>query len=183
MPLDITLPGITLRPVTGNDLPFLRRLYASTRAAEMARTGWSEPQQAAFLAMQFDAQQRAYLGYPDAEFLLIVCQGEPVGRMYLQSGAQTLHVIDLSLLPSHRHRGIGSGLLAAVLALAQREGKTVELHVERGNRAQALYRRLGFQVAQDKGVYLLLSWTGKPDHTPTPTPASPSPARSATPAD
>lgn len=160
MPLDIALPGIALRPVTDTDRPFLKRLYATTRDAELELSGWNEAQRAAFLAMQFDAQQRANRAYPDAEFLLILRHGDAAGRIYLQHNANTLRVIELSLLPVHRNQGIGSGVLAAVLALAAREGKTVDMHVERLNRAQALYRRLGFRTAQDKGVYQLLVWDG-----------------------
>ncbi|SPR96649.1 GNAT family N-acetyltransferase [Cupriavidus taiwanensis] len=156
----IDVPGIALRPVAGTDEAFLARLYASTRDAEMDRTGWSEAQRAAFLAMQFNAQQRAYRACPDAEFQLLLRHGEAIGRLYLQHNAGSLHVIDLSLLPAHQNRGIGSGVLAAVLALAASAGKRVDLQVERHNRAQALYRRLGFRTVQDDGVYRRMVWDG-----------------------
>ncbi|MEM5276878.1 GNAT family N-acetyltransferase [Cupriavidus taiwanensis] len=156
----IDVPGIALRPVADSDETFLACLYASTREAELRRTGWSEAQRAAFLAMQFNAQQRAYRACPDAEFLLMLRHGEPIGRLYLQHNAGSLHVIDLSLLPGHQNRGIGSGVLAAVLALAANAGKTADLHVERHNRAQALYRRLGFRTVQDHGFYRRMVWDG-----------------------
>ncbi|SOY46834.1 putative acetyltransferase protein [Cupriavidus taiwanensis] len=155
----IDVPGIALRPVAGTDDAFLARLYATTRDAEMHRTGWTEAQRAAFLAMQFKAQ-RAYLACPDAEFLLMLRHGEPIGRLYLQHNAGSLHVIDLSLLPGHQNRGIGSGVLAAVQALAASAGKTVDLHVQGHNRAQALYRRLGFRTVQDNGIYRRMVWDG-----------------------
>ncbi len=41
------------RPITDEDMEFLYRLYASTRLAEMAVTGWSESQVEEFLRMQF----------------------------------------------------------------------------------------------------------------------------------
>ncbi|SOY42644.1 hypothetical protein CBM2592_A130069 [Cupriavidus taiwanensis] len=101
----IDVPGIALRPVADSDETFLACLYASTRETELRRTGWSEAQRAAFLAMQFNAQQRAYRACPDAEFLLMLRHGEPIGRLYLQHNAGSLHVIDLSLLPGHQNRG------------------------------------------------------------------------------
>ncbi|MBB3006594.1 GNAT family N-acetyltransferase [Cupriavidus alkaliphilus] len=156
----IAVPGIALRPVAATDEAFLARLYATTRDAEMHRTGWSEAQRACFLAMQFKAQQRAYQAYPDAEFLLMLRHGETIGRLYLQHNACALRVIDLSLLPEHQHQGIGGSVLAAVLALAGSTGKTVDLHVERHNRAQALYRRLGFRTVQDNGIYRRMVWDG-----------------------
>lgn len=154
VPLRIDLPGIGLRPAGDADQPFLRRLYASTREAELQSAGWNAAQQAAFLAMQFDAQQRAYRAYPDAEFLVIERQGEPAGRLYLQHGAAALRVIDISLLSEFRRQGIGGAVLGAVIALAAHSGRTVNLQVARHNRAQSLYRRLGFAVAHDDGATL-----------------------------
>jgi predicted GNAT family acetyltransferase len=43
-----------------------------------------------------------------------------------------------------------------VLAEADAAGKRVTIHVERLNPARRLYERLGFSVAEDKGVYLFL---------------------------
>ncbi|MDQ0139616.1 GNAT family N-acetyltransferase [Cupriavidus necator] len=156
----IAVHGIALRPVTDTDEAFLARLYASTRDAEMHRSGFSPAQRAAFLAMQFNAQQRAYRAYPDAEFLLLLRHGEAIGRLYLQHNADSLRVIDLSLLPDHQNHGIGTRVLAAVLALAAGAGKTVALQVERFNRAQALYRRLGFRTVHDHGVYVSMVCDG-----------------------
>lgn len=97
-------PGITLRAIADDDRPFLARLYASTREAEMRMTGWSEVQQSIFLQSQFAAQQRAYLAYPDARFLLALHDGEPAGRLYLQLLPDRLHVIDISLMPTRAAR-------------------------------------------------------------------------------
>jgi predicted GNAT family acetyltransferase len=43
-------------------------------------------------------------------------------------------------------------LLAGILA----EGRRVTIHVERMNPALRLYERLGFVLAEDRGVYLFL---------------------------
>ena len=47
--------GLTFRPVTDADVPFLARVYGSTRAEELAVTSWTEAQKTAFLDMQFRA--------------------------------------------------------------------------------------------------------------------------------
>jgi ribosomal protein S18 acetylase RimI-like enzyme len=36
----------------------------------------------------------------------------------------------------------------------------VSIHVDKLNPALRLYERLGFQTKEDKGVYLLMEWTG-----------------------
>src|SRR4051812_5914829 len=65
--------GLTRRPMTDADLPFLARLYASTRVEELAVVAdWSEAQKATFLQMQFDAQHAHYQQhYAGADFLMI----------------------------------------------------------------------------------------------------------------
>ena len=46
--------GLTFRRITETDLPFLARVYASTRAEELAVvTTMTDAQKAAFLAAQF----------------------------------------------------------------------------------------------------------------------------------
>jgi hypothetical protein len=47
--------GLRCRPMTDADLPFLFGLYASTRAEEVAATGWLLEAQLQFLRGQFDA--------------------------------------------------------------------------------------------------------------------------------
>jgi hypothetical protein len=47
-------------------------------------------------------------------------------------------------------------MLGDLIDEAGAERKTVSIHVERMNPALTLYRRVGFEIAEDKGVYLLL---------------------------
>jgi ribosomal protein S18 acetylase RimI-like enzyme len=58
--------------------------------------------------------------------------------------------------PSTAATGIGSSLLRDLLAEGDATSKSVTIHVERLNPALRLYARLGFAVAEDKGVYLFL---------------------------
>jgi ribosomal protein S18 acetylase RimI-like enzyme len=61
-------------------------------------------------------------------------------------------------MPEHRGRGIETALLRGLLAEADAAGKSVSIQVERVNPALRLYQRLGFAVAEDKGVYLFLTY-------------------------
>jgi GNAT superfamily N-acetyltransferase len=146
-----------LRSATADDLPFLFRLYASTRQEELAPVGWPPDVQEAFLLQQFEAQHRWYHEqYAGASFDVIEVDGELVGRFYVARWERSIRVVDISLMPTHRGRGIGGALLSRLFEEADRDGKPVSIHVERVNPAQRLYERLGFRLAEDKGVYLLL---------------------------
>ena len=127
------------------DLPFLDRLYASTRADEMAAIGWPEAMQRAFLAQQHQAQYRHYqTAFPAMAWLIVERRGVPVGRIYLDGDEAMLRVIDISLLAEERGRGLGTALLRDVIRHAKATRRQVALSVRRGNPARRLYARLGF---------------------------------------
>jgi GNAT superfamily N-acetyltransferase len=149
--------GLAFRPIADADLPFLARLYASTRVEELAVTDWTDVQKAAFLQMQFEAQHAHYSKhYGASDFLVIEHAGEAVGRLYLARWEREHRIVDIALLPAHRRKGFGEALLRDLLDEAARAAKPMNIHVEKFNPAMSLYRRLGFVPAGDEGAYELL---------------------------
>lgn len=156
--------AVTLRALHPNDMAFIERLFASSRAEEMSHTGWPAEQIAAFLRQQFNAQHTYYQAhYSDGELLIIELDGQSIGRLYMFWGPTTLNLIDITLLPEFQGRGIGSSLIEAQLRRADELGLKVELFVEYFNPAQRLYGRLGFHVCGDSGVYLKLRRDARTD--------------------
>jgi GNAT superfamily N-acetyltransferase len=152
---------ISLRPITPGDDPFLAGLYASTRGEELAVTGWSDEEKAVFCRRQFDAQTVHYRdNYPGALLQVIERGGRAIGRLYLTHWETEIRIMDVALVAEHRGSGIGTKLLRQLQDEARGAGKTLTIHVERFNPALRLYERLGFKMAEDKGVYLLLEWRG-----------------------
>jgi ribosomal protein S18 acetylase RimI-like enzyme len=146
-----------LRPVAPGDREFLCRVYSSTRTEELAAVPWDDGEKEAFLRAQFDAQDQWYREhYTRATHQIVMVDGEPAGRLFVQRGEAEIRIVDIALLPEHRGNGVGTALLRDLFAEADAAGKRVTIHVERFNRALRLYERLGFSVAEDKGVYLFL---------------------------
>jgi ribosomal protein S18 acetylase RimI-like enzyme len=153
------LPSTTLRPITQEDQPFLYHLYASTREEEMALVGWSQVDQEAFLAMQFQAQHTFYQEqFAGAQFDIIECEGAPIGRLYVDRRVDEIRIIDIALLPAYRGQGIGSHYMRQLLAEGQELGIPIRIHVEANNPAMRLYKRLGFRKVDTNGVYWLMEW-------------------------
>jgi ribosomal protein S18 acetylase RimI-like enzyme len=151
--------ALKLRPISEADDAFLARVYASSRAEELAITGWSEELKADFCRRQFDAQSAYYAAnYPEASFHVIERDGWPVGRLYVARWEKEIRIVDITLLPEFRGSGIGTKLLRDLQNEARSAGKSLTIHVERFNRALGLYQRLGFEQIEDKGVYLLMGW-------------------------
>ena len=155
-----TSARVGLRPVTEEDRDFLEQVYASTRVEELAQVDWTDEQTAAFVRMQFRAQDAYYREhYPDASLAVVMADGEPVGRLYVDRWPGEIRIMDIALLPERRNAGIGSFLLGRVMDEAAASGRKVSIHVELFNRALELYRRLGFVPVGEHGVYLLMEWT------------------------
>ena len=151
--------SVTLRRARQDDLPLLRRVYAGARQAELASLDWNDAQRAWFVGMQFDLQARAFAqAYPTAQHEVVLCAGQPVGRLIVDRSSDAIRLVDIALLPDHRNAGIGSELLRRLLDEATDSGKPVVLHVATSNRASALYQRLGFFVSAQDDVYLEMQW-------------------------
>ena len=103
-------PGIALREECDDDLPFLRALYASTRAGELAPVPWPDAQKRAFLDQQFALQREQYRQhYAGAEWLLVERHGTAVGRLYVRRSSE-VRLMDIALLPELRGAGLGTTL-------------------------------------------------------------------------
>lgn len=162
MTSDTTVPSdmeISLRAATKDDAEFLYRVYASTRAAELAMTNWSDEQKEQFCRMQFQAQTADYLAnYPDAQRSIIERGGTPIGRLIVDRLEREIQITDIALLPEARGGGIGTKLLRQLMDEAGAAGKSLSIYVEKFNPALRLYLRLGFHPIEDKGIYLLMEW-------------------------
>jgi len=152
--------GLRFRRITDVDLPFLARVYASTRAEELAPAPLTDAQKAAFLDGQFRAQHAHYQKfYPQADWLVTMRGAEDIGRLYIERWPSQHRIIDIAFLPEHCGKGLGAALLRDLMDEATAAGKAVSIHVEKFNPAMRLYRRLGFVTEEDKGVYDLMRWT------------------------
>ena len=89
---------------------------------------------------------------------MILIEGEPAGRLYVNRGPDELRIIDIAMLPAYRNRRIGTHLIGALQTEAALARKPLRIHVERFNPALRLYERLGFRPIADRGVYLFLEW-------------------------
>jgi ribosomal protein S18 acetylase RimI-like enzyme len=152
--------AIVLRPATGADYFFMRRLYGATREEELRQFPFDELQKQAFLDQQFGAQYQHYqLHYPTCERNIIEKDGQPIGRLWIDEWRDQIRLVDIALMPDFRGSGIGTMLLREVLDRGAKAGKPVTIHVESFNPALRLYERLGFQKVDTNGAYYLMRWS------------------------
>lgn len=151
--------SITFHPIRKNkeDLEFLYKVYASTRAEEIAMTGWSKREAENFLHMQFDLQHKQYMqNYKKADFDIIHYHKMPVGRLYVDRRKNDIRIVDIALLTEYRRQKIGSKIMKELMAEADEKNITLSLHVEHNNPAMGLYENLGFEKKELVGIYFFM---------------------------
>jgi ribosomal protein S18 acetylase RimI-like enzyme len=150
---------ITLRRVAEADDHFLLCVYSSTRAQEMAVVPWSAEQKQVFIRMQYTAQKDYYRKeFPQATHEIICLDHSPVGRLYIDRQPDTLHILDITILPQHRGRGAGSHLLCRLLHDAAEASIPVTVYVESLNPSLRFFERLGFQKDREDGFQVLMKF-------------------------
>jgi len=160
--------SLSLRPIGPEDMPFLLRLYRSTREDELAMVvDWSDEQKDWFILMQSNGQHTWYQEhYVGASFDLVLVDGVPAGRLYVHRREKEIRLVDISFLPEFRNQGLGTNLLRDLFAEAEAAAKPLTIHVEKFNPAMRLYQRLGFTCIGETGPYDLMEW--KPASLPSP---------------
>ncbi|MCG7216136.1 GNAT family N-acetyltransferase [Paenibacillus mucilaginosus] len=148
-----------MEPVRPEDEALLYSLYAGSRQEELDTWGWEPQARDLFLSMQYRLQQQSYRSqYPESDHRIIVHEEQRVGHVRIDRSGDDLRLVDLSLLPAWRGRGIGTQLLRELQMEAGAAGRCIRLSVLEGSPAARLYERLGFETVGQPSVYHQMRW-------------------------
>jgi ribosomal protein S18 acetylase RimI-like enzyme len=143
---------IKLRPAEEKDDSFIETVYRSTREDELKTTNWTEQQKWAFIKMQSMAQLAEYkTKFPGAAFEVIIYKKQDAGRFYTWENENEIRLIDITLLPPFRGKGIGAFLLGELIKRSNKVQKKISLHVDPVNPVLKLYQRSGFIHIKNNG--------------------------------
>jgi ribosomal protein S18 acetylase RimI-like enzyme len=139
---------VALRPATQADSRFAFDVKKAALGEYVRETyGWDEDEQRRL------HEQRLR---PSAT-RIIVSDGQDVGLVAVREAGDRVHVLQLFLLPEAQGKGIGSHVLAEVLAEAHRLQRRVALRVLKSNpRAKAFYERHRFAVVQQTKTHYMM---------------------------
>jgi diamine N-acetyltransferase len=149
-------PRLLIRTASVSDTTLLADLGARTFASAFAADNTAEDM-ADYLATNFNLERLAQeLGDVDSTFFIAEIEGDAVGYAKMKKGeapscvtnSLTIELVRLYILPEYFGRGVGEALMRACLEEAKQAGfQTIWLGVwENNHRAQAFYRKFGFQV-------------------------------------
>ena len=100
--------------------------------------GWDEAFQRAFHRKEWTERRPSIIKY----------DGMPIGTLAAIEGDGRLELGQFFISPEYQNKGIGSFLLQRILQKADEGGKIVQLAFLKGNRAESLYTRNGFQLVR-----------------------------------
>ncbi|HWU08160.1 MAG TPA: GNAT family N-acetyltransferase [Streptomyces sp.] len=135
--------GWSLRPAGSEDLEAMAGLRAVVMRPDLERLGRYD---------EHRVRQRLRDAYAPEHTSVVEADGTFAGCVALRPGEDAWWLEYFYLTPELQGRGIGTAVLAALLARTDAEGAPVRLNVLRGSAARGLYERHGFTVEREDPV-------------------------------
>ncbi|MFS0692596.1 GNAT family N-acetyltransferase [Streptomyces nitrosporeus] len=133
-----------LRPATPEDVEAMAELRAVVMRPDLERLGRYD---------EHRVRQRLRDGYEAGHATVVETGGAFAGCVTLRPGGSGERWLEsFYLSPGLQGRGIGSAVLAGLLARTDAEGVPVRLQVLQGSPARRLYERHGFTVEREDAV-------------------------------
>lgn len=149
------MPGtaLSLRRAYEKDIPLIR---------DLSRQVWPQtysmilsPEQISYmLEMMYSEQALSRQMQEKHEFIIVSDGNEPIGFAsfsFIGDGVYKLHKI--YILPNIQGKGAGKYVIAEILkAISRKGGKSLQLNVNRNNKALDFYTKLGFSIIRSEDI-------------------------------
>jgi len=137
---------ITYRKASENDIDYLLDLRTKTMNPHYADSNLPTDKETTL--------QRILYQFEKAHIILL--NNEPAGLLKISKAEDKTEVLQLQIDPSQQGKGLGKTILTNILKEASAEEKIVSLSVLKTNKAQNLYKSLGFKVVdEDEHSYFM----------------------------
>lgn len=141
---------ITYRKASENDIDYLLDLRTKTMNPHYADSHLPTDRETTL--------QRILYQFEKANIILL--NNEPVGLLKINRAADKTEVLQLQIDPGQQGKGLGKTILSDILIEASTEGKTVSLSVLKTNKAQNLYKSLGFKIVDEDEHSFFMEFQG-----------------------
>ncbi len=151
--------GISVRPATQNDQPFLELLYRSARPDLQFIDGEQELIDTVVAQQMRAMEEGAGANYPNAMHFIIEKTQHSVGALVVDFGHNEVRVIYVAFIPTARGFGYGKAILQGVQQAAANNQCPVAVVVWHNNPgAKRIYLELGFKVEEAQPLADRMIW-------------------------
>ncbi|MEI3790112.1 MULTISPECIES: GNAT family N-acetyltransferase [unclassified Chryseobacterium] len=141
---------ITYRKASENDIDYLLDLRTKTMNPHYADSNLPTDKETTL--------QRILYQFEKAHIILL--NNEPAGLLKISKAEDKTEVLQLQIDPSQQGKGLGKTILTDILKEASAEEKIVSLSVLKTNKAQNLYKSLGFKVVDEDEYSFFMEFQG-----------------------
>ncbi|MDR4952312.1 GNAT family N-acetyltransferase [Chryseobacterium sp. ES2] len=139
-------PDLHYKQADETDIYFLLNLRMKTMNPHYETSGLSTDRETTL--------QRVLYQFEKANIIFL--DNQPIGLLKVNRTFTNIEVLQLQIDPSQQGKGLGKRILSDILEEASLAGKTVSLSVLKTNKAQHLYKSLGFRtVDEDQYSYFM----------------------------
>lgn len=145
--------SIATRPAVESDRPFIVDCFlrAMQPSLTVRRGAWNEREERERFERALDVGRTT----------IVQADGVDVGFVVLVELPDVLLVHTIAIAPEHQGHGIGTEVIRDVVNLGRQTNRHVVLSVLKVNAgAEALYRRLGFEIRESHGDYHHMQFAG-----------------------
>lgn len=137
---DATPALVDVRMAAAGDRAFCRRLYLASMEPLLSTLHAWDPKRVDETFDEF---------FVADEIRIVRLDGEDIGYLQVTLSDGAMHLDQIHLREAFRRHGIGTRLIHQVIDAAHIIGVPLKLILIRGNRAEALYTRLGFTMIDE----------------------------------
>jgi N-acetylglutamate synthase-like GNAT family acetyltransferase len=127
---------LTYQKATEEDIEFLLWLRKETMTEHLVNAG-NEINEEKFL-------DRINYYFEDAKIILL--KDQKIGLLKLTKNETEIEIHQLQIEPNYQNKGIGKEIIQAIIQKASIKNIPVKLSVLKVNKAQNLYKTLGFEI-------------------------------------
>ena len=137
----------SVRPCTAPDDALVYDVFCTTWQSEVAALPNQSLAQHVLRIQHIAQERRLAETHPGFERLVVLDDGEPAGRLYLDRNGAQIEILDLTLLEQARGREVGTRLMSELFDLATREDRTIEISISRRReQTNNFYLKQGFRL-------------------------------------
>jgi ribosomal protein S18 acetylase RimI-like enzyme len=138
--------SLSYRKATRNDMAYLLWLRKETMNEHLKNAGieMNEEKHVERINYQFD------------ESKIILLEGKNIGYLKTKEYKDKIEIIQIQIGLKYQNQGYGQNIINSIIQQARQNNSLVTLSVLKSNKAQVLYKRLGFTIVnEDNHSYIM----------------------------
>jgi N-acetylglutamate synthase-like GNAT family acetyltransferase len=127
---------LTYQKATEKDIEFLLWLRKLTMTEHLLHAGKEVNEE--------NLLDRIHYHFEDAK--IILQKDQKIGLLKLVENESKIEILQIQIEPNHQNKGIGKKIIQSIIQKATIKNIPVKLSVLKVNKAQTLYKNLGFEI-------------------------------------